>query len=100
MAVGCDVVCGGGVSVQSVHVVCLICRSFLKEKFLLLFFFSNFFLNLSLQIMMSTHQDCGSDMRILFMDCDSEGSEWTNQEEMRTTGESVCECKDKTDSAL
>ena len=23
-----------------------------------------------------------------------------NQEEMRTTGESVCECKDKTDNAL
>ena len=35
---GCEVVCGGGGSVQSVHVVCLICRSFLKEKFLLLFF--------------------------------------------------------------
>ena len=34
-------------------------------------------------------------MIIPFLDCDTVGSEWTNQEEVRTTGETVYECKDK-----
>ena len=30
-----------------------------------------------------------------FLDCDTLGSEWIDQEEVRTTGETVCECKDE-----
>ena len=35
-----------------------------------------------------------------FLDCDTAGSEQTNQEEVRATGETVYECKDKTNNAL
>ena len=36
---------------------------------------------------------------IPFLDCDTVGSEWTNQEEVRTTGETVFDCKDRTNNA-
>ena len=39
-------------------------------------------------------------MIIPFLDSDTVGSEKTNQEEMRTTGETVYECKDRADNAL
>ena len=39
-------------------------------------------------------------MIIPFLDFDTVGSEWTNQEEMQTAGETVYESKDKTDNAL
>ena len=49
------------------------------------------------------HQDRGSNVKIVripFLDCDTVGSEQTNQEEVRTTGETVYECKGKTNVAL
>ena len=52
------------------------------------------------RVTVSIHQDCGSDMIVPYLDCDTVGSEWTNQEKMRTTGETVYDCKDKTDDAL
>ena len=48
----------------------------------------------------SIPQDCGSYVIIPFLDCDTVGSEWIDQEEVRTTNETVYECKDKTNSVL
>ena len=48
----------------------------------------------------SIHQDCGSYIMIPFLDCDTVGSECIDQEEVRTTSETVYECKDKTNNAF
>ena len=48
-------------------------------------------------------QDRGSNIIIVIipsLGCDTVGSEQTNEEEVRTTGETVYECKGKTNNAL
>ena len=39
-------------------------------------------------------------MVIPFLNCDTVGSEWIDREVVRTTGETVHGCKDKTNNAL
>ena len=53
-------------------------------------------LHLRERVCVSIHQDYGSCIIVPFLDCDTVGSEWIDQEEVRT----VYECKDKTNNAL
>ena len=77
------------------HVSHFLSKTFFEKGYhlyLLLSFFRICFtswLVFSERVGVSIHQDCGSKMIIPFLDCDTAGSEQTNQEEVRATGETV-----------
>ena len=48
----------------------------------------------------SIHQDCGSFFTVPLLDCDTAGSEWIDQEEVRTTSDTVYDWKDKTNKTM